>query len=99
MLYCRLENYVLTSFINYNYRLIVWTSLIAFTRYLFSTNNFLLQVKKVIKNADSTLDIEVETTEPGNEAKKEIIQNVNCLLWAIGRNSATNNIGLEKIVS
>jgi len=54
-------------------------------------------VKKVIKNADSTLDIEVETTAPGNEPKKEIIQNVNCLLWAIGRNSATKNIGLEKI--
>lgn len=56
------------------------------------------QVKTVHKNTDNgKLDITVETKTPEGEVTSDVISDVDCLLWAIGRKAATSSIGLEKI--
>ena len=46
-------------------------------------------MKQVEKNADGTLKI---TTQEG-----EVIDNVNSLIWAIGRTPLTENLGLDAV--
>jgi len=56
------------------------------------------QVKKVTKNPKNGLmDVTVETVSPCGEKNTELLTGVDCLLWAIGRKSSTEKIGLEKV--
>ena len=45
------------------------------------------------------MDVTVETVSPCGEKNTELLTGVDCLLWAIGRKSSTEKIGLEKVVS
>ena len=45
------------------------------------------QIKSVIKKPNGLLDIELNNNQK--------INNVDCLIWAVGRNPNTNNLGIE----
>uniref|UniRef100_F6Z5X5 Selenide, water dikinase 1 n=1 Tax=Xenopus tropicalis TaxID=8364 RepID=F6Z5X5_XENTR len=55
------------------------------------------QVKSVKKSATG-LEINVQCSMPGRKPTVRTIQDVDCLLWAIGRDPNTEDLGLENLV-
>jgi len=51
----------------------------------------------VVTKDESTGLLTIKSAKGENE--EFVISDVDCLLWAIGRNPNTNNLGLEKLVS
>ncbi|XP_056424825.1 glutathione reductase, mitochondrial [Hyla sarda] len=54
------------------------------------------EVKSVTKTSTG-LDINVECSMPGHKPTVRTIQDVDCLLWAIGRDPNTEGLNLEKL--
>ncbi|XP_043915554.1 glutathione reductase, mitochondrial [Protopterus annectens] len=54
------------------------------------------QVKSVTKAADG-LEVTVVTAVPGQQTEISTIKQVDCLLWAIGRDPNTKGLNLEKL--
>lgn len=57
-----------------------------------------LQVKTVTKSPSGLLDVTVTSSMPGHKPTEEVIQDVDCLLWAVGREPNTQDLCLDKVV-
>lgn len=56
------------------------------------------QVKKVDRNPRTgQLTVTIEHMDACGEVTTDVMTDVDCLLWSIGRKAATSNIGLDKI--
>ena len=56
-----------------------------------------IQISEVKKDPSGSLTLSVTPTEEGG--KEQTLSNVNCLLWAIGRDANVTNLGLDTAVS
>ncbi|XP_041315238.1 glutathione reductase, mitochondrial isoform X2 [Pyrgilauda ruficollis] len=56
------------------------------------------QVKKVTKSPRGLLDVTVASVAPGHKPREEVIRDVDCLLWAVGREPSSDGLGLDRVV-
>uniref|UniRef100_A0A8D0H7L2 Glutathione reductase n=1 Tax=Sphenodon punctatus TaxID=8508 RepID=A0A8D0H7L2_SPHPU len=54
-------------------------------------------VKSIKKSPEGLLEISVMSSAPGRKPTFSKIQDVDCLLWAIGREPSTNELNLDKL--
>lgn len=57
-----------------------------------------LQVKAVTKSPQGLLDVTVTSAVPGRKPTEGTIRDVDCLLWAVGREPNTPGLGLDHVV-
>ncbi|NXX93957.1 GSHR protein, partial [Centropus bengalensis] len=55
------------------------------------------QVKMVTKSPQGLLDVTVTSSVPGHKPTEGVIQDVDCLLWAIGREPNTEQLCLDQV--
>ncbi|KAM4672591.1 glutathione reductase, mitochondrial isoform 8-T8 [Amazona ochrocephala] len=55
------------------------------------------QVKTVTKSPSGLLDVTVTSSMPGHKPTEEVIQDVDCLLWAVGREPNTQDLCLDRV--
>ncbi|XP_041315242.1 glutathione reductase, mitochondrial isoform X6 [Pyrgilauda ruficollis] len=55
------------------------------------------QVKKVTKSPRGLLDVTVASVAPGHKPREEVIRDVDCLLWAVGREPSSDGLGLDRV--
>ncbi|XP_030335315.1 glutathione reductase, mitochondrial isoform X3 [Strigops habroptila] len=56
------------------------------------------QVKTVTKSPSGLLDVTVTSSVPGHKPTEGVIQDVDCLLWAVGREPNTQDLCLDRVV-
>nr|XP_054488988.1 glutathione reductase, mitochondrial isoform X2 [Agelaius phoeniceus] len=56
------------------------------------------QVKRVTKSPCGLLDVTVASVAPGHKPTEAVIRDVDCLLWAVGREPSSDGLGLERVV-
>ncbi|XP_064272247.1 glutathione reductase, mitochondrial isoform X1 [Passer domesticus] len=56
------------------------------------------QVKKVTKSPRGLLEVTVASVAPGHKPREEVIRDVDCLLWAVGREPNSDGLGLDRVV-
>ncbi|XP_074396511.1 glutathione reductase, mitochondrial isoform X1 [Zonotrichia albicollis] len=56
------------------------------------------QVKRVTKSPCGLLDVTVASVAPGHKPTEAVIRDVDCLLWAVGREPSSDGLGLEQVV-
>lgn len=56
------------------------------------------QVKTVTKSSHGLLDVTVTSSVPGHKPAEKVIQDVDCLLWAVGREPNTEELCLDHVV-
>lgn len=57
------------------------------------------QIQSVTKSASGLLAITVTSSFPNKKPTVNTIENVDCLLWAIGREPSTEDLNLDQLVS
>lgn len=57
-----------------------------------------LQVKTVTKSSCGLLDVTVTSLVPGHKPTEGVIRDVDCLLWAVGREPNTEDLCLDRVV-
>ncbi|KAM6206090.1 glutathione reductase, mitochondrial [Sarcoramphus papa] len=55
------------------------------------------QVKMVTKSPHGLLDVTVTSSVPGRKPTEGVIQDVDCLLWAVGREPNTKDLCLDQV--
>ncbi|XP_061209703.1 glutathione reductase, mitochondrial isoform X2 [Neopsephotus bourkii] len=55
------------------------------------------QVKTVTKSPSGLLAVTVTSSMPGHKPTEEVIQDVDCLLWAVGREPNTQDLCLDRV--
>ncbi|NXE69625.1 GSHR protein, partial [Calcarius ornatus] len=55
------------------------------------------QVKRVTKSPCGLLDVTVASVAPGHKPTEAVIRDVDCLLWAVGREPSSDGLGLERV--
>uniref|UniRef100_A0A672V038 Glutathione reductase, mitochondrial n=1 Tax=Strigops habroptila TaxID=2489341 RepID=A0A672V038_STRHB len=55
------------------------------------------QVKTVTKSPSGLLDVTVTSSVPGHKPTEGVIQDVDCLLWAVGREPNTQDLCLDRV--
>ncbi|NXL75537.1 GSHR protein, partial [Leptocoma aspasia] len=55
------------------------------------------QVKKVTKSPSGLLDVTVTSAVPGHKPTEGVIQDVDCLLWAVGRQPSSEGLCLDQV--
>ncbi|KAF2983283.1 hypothetical protein EK904_013521 [Melospiza melodia maxima] len=55
------------------------------------------QVKRVTKSPRGLLDVTVASVAPGHKPTEAVIRDVDCLLWAVGREPNSDGLGLEQV--
>ncbi|KAM4672589.1 glutathione reductase, mitochondrial isoform 6-T6 [Amazona ochrocephala] len=55
------------------------------------------KVKTVTKSPSGLLDVTVTSSMPGHKPTEEVIQDVDCLLWAVGREPNTQDLCLDRV--
>ncbi|NXB87955.1 GSHR protein, partial [Vidua chalybeata] len=55
------------------------------------------QVKKVTKSPRGLLDVTVASAVPGRKPTEEVIRDVDCLLWAVGREPNSEGLCLDRV--
>ncbi|NXC26274.1 GSHR protein, partial [Campylorhamphus procurvoides] len=55
------------------------------------------QVKTVTKSPCGLLDVTVTSSVPGRKPTEGVIRDVDCLLWAVGREPNTEQLGLDQV--
>ncbi|NXI15338.1 GSHR protein, partial [Irena cyanogastra] len=55
------------------------------------------QVKRVTKSRGGLLDVTVALAAPGCKPTEEVIRDVDCLLWAVGREPSSEALGLHQV--
>uniref|UniRef100_A0A8C3V2T7 Glutathione reductase n=1 Tax=Catharus ustulatus TaxID=91951 RepID=A0A8C3V2T7_CATUS len=55
------------------------------------------QVKKVTKSSSGLLDVTVSSAVPGHKPTEGVIQDVDCLLWAVGREPNSEGLCLDQV--
>ncbi|KFP25633.1 hypothetical protein N325_08797, partial [Colius striatus] len=55
------------------------------------------QVKRVTKSPSGLLDVTVTSSVPGHKPAEGVIQDVDCLLWAVGREPNTEGLCLDRV--
>ncbi|NXF85973.1 GSHR protein, partial [Eubucco bourcierii] len=55
------------------------------------------KVKKVTKSPSGLLDVTVTSSVPGHKPAEGTIQDVDCLLWAVGREPNSKDLGLDLV--
>uniref|UniRef100_A0A674GBD3 Glutathione reductase n=1 Tax=Taeniopygia guttata TaxID=59729 RepID=A0A674GBD3_TAEGU len=55
------------------------------------------QVKKVTKSPCGLLDVTVASVVPGRKPTEEVIRDVDCLLWAVGREPNSEGLCLDRV--
>ncbi|KAM6120200.1 glutathione reductase, mitochondrial isoform 1-T1 [Pterocles gutturalis] len=56
------------------------------------------QVKMVTKSPQGLLDVTVTSAVPGRKPTEGVIRDVDCLLWAVGREPNTEELCLDRVV-
>ncbi|XP_071287379.1 glutathione reductase, mitochondrial isoform X2 [Agelaius tricolor] len=56
------------------------------------------KVKRVTKSTCGLLDVTVASVAPGHKPTEAVIRDVDCLLWAVGREPSSDGLGLERVV-
>jgi len=52
----------------------------------------------VTKSPCGLLDVTVTSSVPGREPTEEVIRDIDCLLWAVGREPNTEELCLDQVV-
>lgn len=58
----------------------------------------LLQVHAVTKCPSGLLEVTVMSSAPGHKPVMEVIRDVDCLLWAVGREPNSKDLCLDRVV-
>lgn len=56
------------------------------------------QVQAVTKSPSGLLEVTVTSSAPGHKPTMEVIRDVDCLLWAVGREPNSKDLCLDRVV-